>query len=82
MLQLRLTPGEGSAGGPRTFIVRAFEHHLDRRTLTLVCRDGHVGIQLVGHWHLEARPSSLAPHTVDEVARIHDETPAGLVLVG
>jgi len=74
-MQLRLTPGDASAGETRIFVVRGFDFDTTSRELVLSVRDGTVCFRLEGLWQFGARPTAILPHTVDEAVAIQEGTP-------
>lgn len=73
MIRLQLIPAQASAGGPRVFHVVSFTYDLATRQLTLTVRDGRMCVELAGQWHLDVQPSHVAPYSLAEAERIHDE---------
>jgi hypothetical protein len=73
MFRLTVTPAQRSAGGPRVFQVVSFDYDTETRHLTLTLRDGRMCLALVGQWGMDAQPSRVAPHSIAEAERIHDE---------
>lgn len=73
MLRVQLVPAQVAAGGPRTFQVVSFEYDVTTRQLTLALRDGRMCIELMGSWQMDVQPSRVAPHSLAEAERIHDE---------
>lgn len=73
MLRVRVTPAQSSAGGPRSFEVVSCGYDVATHQLTLVLRDGRMCVELAGHWQLEVQRSNVAPHSIAEAERIHDE---------
>lgn len=73
MIRVQLIPAQASAGGPRVFQVVSFHYDVATTHLMLDLRDGRMCVALAGQWQMDVRPSRVAPHSLAEAERIHDE---------
>lgn len=73
MLRVQLIPAQASAGGPRVFHVVSFSYDVATHQLTLTLRDGRMCVELAGQWEMDVQPSQVAPQSLAEAERIHDE---------
>lgn len=79
-MRIQLVPAQTSAGGPRVFDAASFEYDVALRQLTMVFRDGRMCVELTGQWQMDVQPSNVAPQSLAEAERVHDERM--LVLIG